>query len=401
MYDLGSGDGRVVIAAVRDFGARRALGIEQDPQFVQQSREQAVKAGVANRVEFVQGDLFTTDVSPASVVVLYLSQGANIDLRARLVRSLKPGARVVSHQFSMGEWVPDKVLEVRTAYLGMYGRFSLGFETNPDVPDFSGREGRPGQEVVSAWTVPAPVAGIWGGKVRLGSEERELRLTLHQRLSGVTGSFVFQGPTNLQGQISADLWGDHLRCWCIPTNQVWYPSQVWFDGHARGDTLNGSVWVPQGNQNRECKWIGRREKADLTGTWEWPGPTNLPVQLKIERRDGRLAATYMDKSRKAPYDSRGDQPIPVTDFYDCGGGFYFTLLLGLEGNSLTRGSRRVAPGDGWLVGEAVGQDGTLHGTIAFYPYSGPGLSLPSRGQSNPNPALHTGRRAWEPTRVAP
>ena len=114
VYDLGSGDGRVVIAAVRDFHARKAVGIEINPQLVREGREDAAKAGVAGRVDFFQGDLFTNDFSEASVVVLYLGHGANLDLRATLVRKLKPGARVVSHQFGMGEWVKDKTLDVRT-----------------------------------------------------------------------------------------------------------------------------------------------------------------------------------------------------------------------------------------------------------------------------------------------
>lgn len=399
VYDLGSGDGRVVIAAVRDFGARRAVGIEVNPQLVQESREKAAQAGVADRVQFIQGDLFTNDVSPASVVVLYLGHGANIDLRAQLVRTLKPGTRVVSHQFGMGEWTPDKLLDVRTILLGMYGEMYNEFRANPDVPDFDSTGSRASHDVLSAWIVPAPVAGIWRGKVRLESEERELRLTLHQRLSAVTGSFLFQGPTNLEGRVEVDLWGDHVRCWLIPTNQAWYSSQMWFDGRANGEAISGGVWVPRGKETRECKWIGRRDQADLTGTWEWLGTSNSPVQLKIERRDGRLAATYVDKSRKTPYDSRGDQPIPITDLYDCGGGFYFTLLLGLEANSLSRGGRRAASEDGWLVGEAVGQDGTLRGTIAFYPYANPLLSAP--GQPERKPAGQTGRRDWQPKRIAP
>jgi hypothetical protein len=192
------------------------------------------------------------------------------------------------------------------------------------------------------------------------------------------------------------------RCWCIPTNQAWYPAQMWFDGHATGGTIIGSVWVPQGKETREVKWLARRDEADLTGTWEWPGPTNSPVQLKIVRRDGRLTATYVDKSRKSPYDSKGDQPIPVSDFYDCGGGFYFTLLLGLEGDRLTGSSRRAGPEDGWLVGEAVAQDGTLRGTIAFYPYSSnPLFPSPRPGQPDKKPPVQTGRRDWKPQRVGP
>ena len=165
--------------------------------------------------------------------------------------------------------------------------------------------------------------------------------------------------------------------------------------------MSGNLCVTQGKETREVKWVGRREPADFTGTWEWLGLSNSPVQLKIEQRDGRLAATYVDKSRKTPYDPRGDQPIPIADLYDCGGGFYFTLLLGLEGNRMSGGSRRVGPEDGWLVGEAVAQDGTLRGTIAFYPYSNPLLAVGHPGQPEKKPTLQTGRRDWQPKRVAP
>src|SRR5436190_4314010 len=104
VYDLGSGDGRIVIAAVRDFGARRGVGIEKDPDLVRKSRENAVNAGVADRVEFREGDLFSADCDDASVVALYLGHRANIELRPRLLRLLKPGSRIVSHESAMGEW---------------------------------------------------------------------------------------------------------------------------------------------------------------------------------------------------------------------------------------------------------------------------------------------------------
>ncbi len=412
VYDLGSGDGRVVIAAVRDFHARKAVGIEINPQFIRESRENAAQAGVAGRVEFIQGDLFTNDFSQASVVVLYLGHGANLDLRAQLVRTLKPGTRIVSHQFGMGEWPADKLLDVRTILLGMYGEMYNEFRINPDVPEFDSTGSRASHDVLSAWMVPAPVAGVWRGKVRLESEEGELKFTLHQRLSGVTGSFQFQGPTNLEGHVQADLWGDHLRCWCISTNRSSYFSQMWFEGHAIDDTLNGSLWVPQGNETREIKWAGRRDRADFTGTWEWAGPMDSPVQLKIERRDGRLTATYVDKNRTVPDYMGGNKPIPATDFYDFGGGFYFTLLLGLEGSSMTGGSRRVSPEDGWLIGEGIAISNTLTGTIAFYPYNRRFMNEPivpdpkSRtnapgSQPDKRVVVQEGRRDWLPKRVAP
>lgn len=396
IYDLGSGDGRVVIAAVRDFGARRAVGIELDRKLFQASREQAAQAGVAERVQFIHGDLFTNDFSAASVVVLYLGHRANLDLRAQIVRTLKPGARVVSHQFGMGEWAADKTLDVRTALLGMYGERFNEFKTNPDVPDFDNLGSRANHDVLSMWMVPAAVAGVWRGNLRADSGEGELKLILHQRLSGVTGSFQFSGATNIGGGVIADVWGEHLRLHCVPTNQPYGEWLMWFDGQARGDTMKGAWWVARSQGTQEFQWSGRRDKADFTGTWEWAGPSNSPVQLKIERRDGRLAATYVDKNRTAPDWAGGNRPIPVMDLYDFGGGFYFTLLLGLQGTSLAGGSRVMGPENGWLVGEAVAQDNTLRGTIAFYPYSSE-LRFPSLDRNTPQPS----RRDWQPKRVGP
>ncbi len=112
VYDLGSGDGRIVITAARKYGAR-SVGIEIDPALVKKATDNATAAGVSNRVRFVTGDIFTADISEATVVTLYLLQSINERLRPKLVRELKPGARVVSHVFNMGpEWPPEKTLTV-------------------------------------------------------------------------------------------------------------------------------------------------------------------------------------------------------------------------------------------------------------------------------------------------
>jgi SAM-dependent methyltransferase len=112
VYDLGSGDGRIVITAAKKYGAR-AVGVEMDRVLVKKARENAAAAGVAGRVRFVTADLFATDLRPATVVTLYLLQSINERLRPKLVRELKPGARVVSHVFNMGpEWPPDQTITV-------------------------------------------------------------------------------------------------------------------------------------------------------------------------------------------------------------------------------------------------------------------------------------------------
>src|SRR5436190_583019 len=103
VYDLGAGDGRIVIAAARWRGAR-GVGIEIDPALVQQARRDAAGVGVADRVRFEAADLFAADLREATVVTLYLSPELNARLRPRLLSQLPPGARVVSHQFAMGDW---------------------------------------------------------------------------------------------------------------------------------------------------------------------------------------------------------------------------------------------------------------------------------------------------------
>lgn len=111
VYDLGCGDGRIVIAAARDYGAR-GVGIEIDPVLVREARENARKAGVADKVEIRQGNIFEVDTSPATVVALYLLEKLNIQLRPKLQRELRPGSRIVSHVFGMGDWKPDQKIIV-------------------------------------------------------------------------------------------------------------------------------------------------------------------------------------------------------------------------------------------------------------------------------------------------
>lgn len=110
VYDLGSGDGRIVVLAAQKYGAR-AVGIELDRRLVDVSRQVAREGEVADRATFIEGDLFTADISPATVVTLYLSPVVNRELEPKLRRELKPGTRIVSHQFPIGRWTPDRTIE--------------------------------------------------------------------------------------------------------------------------------------------------------------------------------------------------------------------------------------------------------------------------------------------------
>lgn len=140
VLDLGSGDGRIVITAARRFGAR-GLGVEIVPDLVAQSQRHAQAAGVAARAEFRVQDLFATDLSAATVVTMYLLPAVNLQLRPRLL-ALKPGTRIVSHDWDLGDWLPDRSLTL-------------------DVPDKA--IGQDKRSTVHLWVVPAPVQGLWCG----------------------------------------------------------------------------------------------------------------------------------------------------------------------------------------------------------------------------------------------
>ncbi|MCG6134566.1 MAG: class I SAM-dependent methyltransferase [Nostoc sp. LLA-1] len=117
LYDLGSGDGRIVITAAQKFGTR-GVGVDIDPERIAEANQNAEQAGVTDRVQFVQQDLFKSDFSEATVVTLYLLPDINVRLRPQLLQQLKPGTRIVSHAFDMGEWQPEQTLNVdgRTVY---------------------------------------------------------------------------------------------------------------------------------------------------------------------------------------------------------------------------------------------------------------------------------------------
>lgn len=112
VYDLGSGDGRIVILAAQKYGAR-GVGIEIDPKLVAISRQVAREAEVSGKVTFIEADLFTADISQATVVTLYLSTSVNQQLESKLRRELRPGTRIVSHQFRLGDWTPDRTVRAK------------------------------------------------------------------------------------------------------------------------------------------------------------------------------------------------------------------------------------------------------------------------------------------------
>jgi len=188
VIDLGSGDGRIMIEAARKYGAR-GFGVEIDPKMVKISNERAVKAGVADRVKFLQQDLFKTDFHEANVLTLYLLPDVNLALRPKILAELKPGSRVVSHDYGMGDWHPDAQ------------------ETIP-APDK--KVGARKESQVFLWTVPANVEGEWRFELSSGVKSRRTRLVLKQKYQAVSGTVELTGQGDVPLSAGA-LRGDELR----------------------------------------------------------------------------------------------------------------------------------------------------------------------------------------------
>ncbi|MDB5896710.1 MAG: hypothetical protein JWP41_312 [Ramlibacter sp.] len=181
VIDLGSGDGRIVITAARRFGAT-GLGVEIVPELVQQSLRNARDAGVADRVRFIEQDLFQTDLAPATVVTMYLLPEVNLQLRPRLL-ALKPGTRVVSHDWDLGDWKPDRTTVV-------------------PVPDKV--VGLEKSSKIHLWVVPANVQGVWCLPPGLGAS----RLDIRQKFQEVEGKVTRAGQV---GQMTGRIDGKLVR----------------------------------------------------------------------------------------------------------------------------------------------------------------------------------------------
>ena len=191
LIDLGSGDGRIVILAAKKFGAR-GLGVEIDPALVAQSRINAKSAGVANKVEFRDQDLFKTDLKRASVITMYLLPDVNLALRPKLL-ALKPGTRIVSHDWDMGDWRPDAELRVPAP------EKKLGLERTSRV---------------MLWKVPALIEGKWCSHAHAkttidvrqqyqmieGNVSGARELTFSGRLDGATLQSAAAGKAHVRSQ---------------------------------------------------------------------------------------------------------------------------------------------------------------------------------------------------------
>ena len=218
VLDLGSGDGRIVITAARKFGAR-ALGVDLDFHLIIQSEESARQAGVEDRVKFLQQDLFKTDLGQATVISMYLLPAVTQKLRPLLL-GLKPGTRIVSHDFDLGDWKPDRKTYIR--------------------------------KNVFLWIVPAKVEGSWQARLAIPPIERQLELTLTQRFQQVDAHARING-------VPAQVWeptleGDRLSFMVVDSSDRDNEATLYFSGRVSGNVMEGELVRGVGSTRSTIPW---------------------------------------------------------------------------------------------------------------------------------------------------
>lgn len=221
VYDLGSGDGRIPISAARDWGAR-GVGVELDPKLVEESRENAKREGVADRVRFEQGDVLKARISEATVVTMYLLTPLVERLKPRFLAELKPGTRIVAHEYGFSDWKPDRHVQVSKNYY--------------------------------LYVVPAPVNGKWQLTLSLPAGAREYELDFTQRFQEVRGGARVAG--GYLPAFEARLNGERIAFVLVDENVSYR-----FEGRAGANLIEGSVRWGAGPRQQEAKWRATRVAA--------------------------------------------------------------------------------------------------------------------------------------------
>lgn len=232
LIDLGSGDGRIVVTAAAKHGAR-GFGVDINPVRIEEALANARKANVTDKVAFYQRDLFQTDLTQATVITMYLLPRVNMELRPKLL-DLKPGTRIVSHDFSMEDWKPDAFVKM-------------------DVKEKYGGAG--GQSDVYFWVVPAKVAGAWRWELVQGGKPVAYEMKLAQTFQMISGSVSVNGRTAaLQ---NARLLGDEIR-FSFTADTGAGPVRHDFKGNVGGDAIAGNVTLAGSRLQGQRDWSATR-----------------------------------------------------------------------------------------------------------------------------------------------
>lgn len=230
VIDLGSGDGRIVIAAARDFGAR-ALGVELDGDLIKLSEANARAAGVAGRASFRQQDIFKTDLSGASVVTMFLYRQVNLQLRPSLL-DLAPGTRIVSHFHDMADWRPDRaeLVKSNTHY---------------------------GESWVRLWVIPAKAAGVWRWRETRSAAMQDHRLRLMQTFQEIAGRLETESLRPIEIR-DAKLAGADISFW-IPVREGSHTVRWDYRGRVEGERIVGRAEAKDATGVRVVEWAAQRD----------------------------------------------------------------------------------------------------------------------------------------------
>ncbi len=231
MIDLGSGDGRIVITAVKDYGARQGVGIELDPELVKLSRVNAEKAGVADRASFREEDIFKTDLTQADVITMFLYRRINLQLRPALL-NLPAGTRIVSHYHDMGEWRPDRAEQVKS-------------------------DAHYQESWVRMWFVPAKVAGAWRWREMRSGAEQEHRLALTQSFQEIEGTLETESLRSIAIR-DAKLKGAEIAFWA-PIREGSHTLRWDYRGRVEGNRIVGSAETQDATGTRRVEWVATRD----------------------------------------------------------------------------------------------------------------------------------------------
>jgi 16S rRNA G966 N2-methylase RsmD len=231
LIDLGSGDGRFVITAAKQYGAR-AYGVDLDTYLIRTARKNAATAGVGERATFIEQNLFETDLSKATVVSTYLLPEMNLKLRPKIL-ALKPGTRVVAHDYHMGSWYPDDQRDII-------------------VPEK--KVGTPGISYVYLWLVPAKVAGKWQIQFPVSGKEQTAELTIEQAFQGVEGTLRWGSESAaLRGRLD----GEEIVFTTLVGRGSPGGQRHEFKGRVSGDAMSGTVRIGEGSTQRQGNWTAR------------------------------------------------------------------------------------------------------------------------------------------------
>ena len=233
LYDLGCGDGRIVITAAEKIGSR-GIGIDINPVRIEESEEKAIKAEITEKVRFIEQDLFEADISEATVVTLYLLESINIKLRPKLFRELKPGTRIVSHNYSMGEWKPERSTKVNTG----------GIEHS-----------------VFFWVLPSNVSGIWEWTMPAGSNKTSYSLHINQIFQNVDGT-MYAGEYIIPIK-HISIKGERLK-FAVYQEINRQTVLLEFVGIVNGDKVEGSVKSASGSILNSNTWKAMRDPSTVT-----------------------------------------------------------------------------------------------------------------------------------------